>query len=464
MEEDKKQFQDTENEIKAAQSNGTVNPEGDMPAEAAEEVREEISEEMPEKMPGEMPEEMPEAVSEEVSGSFNTIKEKIKKYLPFIAGGLGILIIAAIILIFAFSGKDNIDSYEQDISAEPTVSAAPTETPSPTPSPTPTPTPTPSPTPTPDPHIGEKRSEISGEWLAEETADQRPYCIMFNNIAVASPQSGIGEAAIVYEALAEAGITRLMGVFENLTEESACSDRIGSVRSARHYFASIADEYDSIFIHYGETSYASRKIEKLGMDHMDGIDGIGSTVYYRDNTIKAPHNAFATLSGILKGIEKCKFRTVKNKDTGNHFIFNEEDTDLNGELQKAEKVTLGFSSYTSPYLVYDPETKLYSRYQFGDLHIDYNTGLPLTFKNVIVQIVHEYDKDKNGYQTMDISDNSGTGYYITNGQAEKITWEKKEKTKYMVYKDENGNILSINPGKTFIAVYPDFRSEKLIFE
>ena len=74
--------------------------------------------------------------------------------------------------------------------------------------PTPIPTKAPSPTPTPDTYMGKKQSMLTGEWIEKEQVEKRPYAVMLNNIKVASPQSGIGQADIVYEALTEAGITR----------------------------------------------------------------------------------------------------------------------------------------------------------------------------------------------------------------------------------------------------------------
>lgn len=508
-----------------------------------------------------------------------------KKNKLFIIGGIAAAVVIAAIFLIVFltnSRKEDLSSLVENTA--PTLvpdkasSALPTEdktaaeaTPIPTqaeePAPEPTAIVTEAPTPTPfDPpkaviHNNETQSELTGLWTSSEITKKRPYCIMFNNIEFANPQSGIGCADILYEALTEGGITRMMGVFEGLTEESSCAARIGSVRSARHYFASFADEYDSIFVHYGETTYATKRIAALNLDHLEGTYGIGDTVFYRDKTIKAPHNAFASLSGILKGIEKMKFRDEHQDNwTQNHFLFvdpdleafmNDTDTasdslgESNGTLSEenkqednnasenasaeavitpeepisdlpvetetfsdeltaeesaadeltreelmqyiisdenysgsgyaycsmngkaatpANKITLNYSNYMCPYLTYDEETGLYTRYQYKGVHIDYNTNDPLTFKNVIIQIVHEWDKDKNGYQDMELHDTSGTGYYITEGYCIPIKWQKNENKRTMHYYTEDGEILVLNNGKTFISAYPDFRVSKLIIE
>lgn len=298
-------------------------------------------------------------------------------------------------------------------------------------------------------HEGEMRSYLTGLWVSEEIGLKRPYAIIFNNYKVARNQSGIGQADILYEALVEGGITRLLGIGENFT-----SDRIGSVRSARHYYVSIADEYDAIFIHYGKTKYAVSKIKELNIDNLDGETGLGSVIFYRDKSIKSPHNAFASVEGILAGIKKKNYRSSYRENFSAHYSFYEEDTDL-AKGDTANKVTLRFSSIATPYLVYNTEDKLYYRYQFNGPHIDSNTGDQLAFKNIIIQIVKEWDIDKNDYQTMDFEDASGKGYYITNGKSVPISWKKNEASKIMRYYNEAGEELTMNPGKTYVAIYPD---------
>lgn len=323
---------------------------------------------------------------------------------------------------------------------------------------TPTAQPTAEPSLEVDNHEGEVRSNLTGLWVPEEFAGKRPYAFQFSNFKTVKNQWGISQADIVYEALVEGGITRLLGIGENYQ-----GDRIGSTRSARHYFVSIADEYDAIYIHYGKTKYATAKIKELGINDLDGETGIGSTVFYRDNTMKAPHNAFASLDGILKGIEQKGFRTEHPDGYEQHFSFYEEDTDLTGGAS-ANKVKIDFSSYNTPYFEYNASDKLYSRFQFGGAHLDSNTGKQLVFKNIIIQFVKEWDIDKNDYQTMDLEDASGKGYYISNGTMVPITWKKKEANRWMRYYDEAGNELTINPGKTYIALFPQDRPEDVTVE
>lgn len=308
-----------------------------------------------------------------------------------------------------------------------------------------------------DNHEGEMRSRLTGLWVPLEIGNKRPYAIQFSNFKTVRNQWGIGQADIVYEALVEGGITRLLAIGENFT-----GDRIGSIRSSRHYFVSFADEYDAIYIHYGKTKYAVSKLKELAIDNLDGETGIGTTVFYRDNTMKAPHNAFTSLDKILAGIEKKGYRTEYNSDLDQHFNFYEEDTDLS-EGTECNKISIKYP-YNKPYLKYNLEDKLYYRYQFDEIHKDSNTQKQLSFKNIIVQFVKEWDIDKNGYQTMELENAEGTGYYITNGKVIPITWKKNEKKKWMRYYDSTGEELTLNPGKTYIAIFPNNRTKDVVIE
>lgn len=365
--------------------------------------------------------------------------EKKKKII--IIAVVAVVIIAAVAGI-AFACLPDKDEDEQNTpvqqSTEPAVTATPT--------PTVTPTATPTPEPTKSVPKGMVKSRLTGEYIKKSVADKKPIAVMFNNLSVASPQSGISKAGVLYEAATEGGITRLMGIFESYN-----ADRIGSLRSARHYFVSFAKEWDSIYVHVGGSNAAYDKIKEIGILDMNGIYGIGNTLVYRDHSLKAPHNAFTSKERINKAIKQMGFDTKFSGPTDNHFTFNDEDV-VAEDGKAANKVSIKFSAYTTPYFVYDAKTGLYGRYQFGSKHTDYNTGKQLKFKNIIIMNVKEWTMDKKGRQDMDIVDNTGDGWYITGGKAVKIKWKKKEADNTMQFLDKDGKLLSINTGKTYIGV------------
>lgn len=321
-------------------------------------------------------------------------------------------------------------------------------------------TPTPIPVTTPDPNEGKVRSLLTGEYISKKKANQRPFAVMINNIEYANlRQEGTSQMDILYEALAEGGITRMLGVFQGNQKIK----NVGSVRSARHYYVSFATEWDAIFCHFGHTPYALNKIAKLGTDNLSGLSAIGSVVYRRVSGHAAPHNVFATGKSMLKGARKMGYRTkIDTEKMAKHFDFYEEDTDLASE-SKTNYVKLPFSAYSTTVLKYDKATKEYKKYEYGTKHKDHQNGKQLSFKNVIVQIVKESNKDRNGYQHLHLNE-GGNGYYITNGKRIRIYWKKSEKKGNMTYYDMDGNVLNINSGKTYIAAYPKNRKSMISFK
>ena len=81
------------------------------------------------------------------------------------------------------------------------------------------------------------------------------------------PQSGILYAEIVYEAQVEAGITRLMGVFQDVDEV----EKIGSIRSARHYYVDFAHDNDALYVHFGQSRFAQSRFDNEGIVTISGL-------------------------------------------------------------------------------------------------------------------------------------------------------------------------------------------------
>ena len=120
----------------------------------------------------------------------------------------------------------------------------------------------------------------------------------------------------------------------------------------------------------------------------------------------------------------------------------------------------------TPYFTYGKKDKSYIRFAFGTKHIDKGTGKALKFKNIFIQFVNEYNKDHNGYQTMDLMNQSGSGYYITDGRGIKVYWKKKggaDKTQFFYDKAHSEELL-VNAGKTYYAVFPVNRKDMISFK
>ena len=120
---------------------------------------------------------------------------------------------------------------------------------------------------------------LTGEPLSSKPANTRPFAVMINNIVFAQPQVGISNADMIYEIPAEGGITRMMAIFSHLYDVES----VGSIRSLRPYYLSVALSYDAIVIHAGGSEQAYSDVKTYNADHLDGVrDGNTSSMFYHD--------------------------------------------------------------------------------------------------------------------------------------------------------------------------------------
>ncbi len=301
---------------------------------------------------------------------------------------------------------------------------------------------------------------LTGEWIDESFANARPIAVMINNLKPAIPQAGIEKADIMYEVLVEGGITRMMGVY---TDYSGM-DKIGPIRSARHYYVKLANEYDAIYVHVGHSTYAVTELADSGIDHIDGTEGIGNVFTYRTSDRKAPHNCYSSTEGIMKAFEQTGFSLTHNAGyDSNKFLFQTEDTEL-AEGTVANKITTAFNNNRKPWFEYNAEEKLYYRFEYGDKQIDETTGNQLKYKNVIIQFAsHSVLDEKKDLQEIKLT-GTGDGFYATDGKMIPITWEKQSDKGVTKYYTADGEQLKMNPGKTWITIFKDTEKSGIIAE
>ncbi|PKM57391.1 MAG: hypothetical protein CVU98_06290 [Firmicutes bacterium HGW-Firmicutes-3] len=309
---------------------------------------------------------------------------------------------------------------------------------------------------------GKALNPLTGLYIDENVINRRPVGIVISNIHNAIPQIGIEEADVIYETLVEGGITRLYAVYQDVTGE-----KIGPVRSARHYQLDFAFDFDAIFVHIGGSPQAYNAIKNL---RSPNLDAMSSGVAYKDPSRKSPHSTYATKERIMEVWEQKGYRTDKDPSFVNKFDFSEEIKLI--EPKKVEKVILDFSNYHYAWFDYDTDAMNYKRFQYLNYkntgtgeHIDEGTGQQLAFDNIIIQLasIWTIKGDSAGRMDMNLL-TQGDGYYLTRGEMVPITWSKKSHNEPTRYFDINGDPLIMYPGKTWISVFPTNRTEKLLFE
>ena len=318
----------------------------------------------------------------------------------------------------------------------------------------------------------------------------RPIAVMINNHNQARPyHSGLDKAQIVYEFIVEGGITRMLAVFKDQDVS-----RIGPVRSSRHYYLDYAMENDAIYVHWGWSPQAESDIKTLGINNLNGLYDYG---FSRDQSlvgkINLEHTAITSTDGINESIKRKGYRSeykVDNVEDTLVLKYSADEINLGPEEQKeesyeesdsvsvnatsfasltnavdesipkeendsivAKKIVVPYSNYMTASYIYDDANKYYLRYANGAVHKDYITGEQYHFKNILILKVENHTMDSYGRQDLK-NVGTGKGYYITNGYAREITWQKDSRGSKTIYKYKDGSDVIVNDGNTFIQVEP----------
>lgn len=304
------------------------------------------------------------------------------------------------------------------------------------------------------------RSELTNEWISEDIKNQRPIACMIDNEKKALPHYGVNTADVVYEIMnstANDRITRLMAIVKDWKN----IERLGSVRSTRPTNFFLAGEWNAILIHDGGPFYND---EYYARDYTNNLSGGFARVINGKATEFTEYVTYdsytntqgKTYDGLGARIEASKYSPEYNEFyPGAHFTFNNKDTDIN-ELSgaiKAENVELPFYHNGSK-LKYNPDTKTYDYYEYGEEHIDALDDKITSFKNVILQGCSHTQLDENGYLIYNVIGSGTDGYYLTNGYAVPIAWVKQGETAVTEFKLLTGENITLNTGKTYIGIVP----------
>ena len=275
----------------------------------------------------------------------------------------------------------------------------------------------------------------------------RPIAVMIDNHNQAWPQAGLNKAYLVYEIIVEGGETRLMAVFKGVNV-----DKIGPVRSSRHYFLDYAMENDAIYAHYGWSPLAESDIKSYNINNLNGITESTST-FWRVKDKSAPHNAVTSTDALLKAAKAKGYKTTSTKKSVLNYT---TDNVTLEDGQGATSITIPHSDLQTVKYVYDEDNQVYKRYARNKAQTDWDTGDSITTKNIIITMCDNYtleDSENKGRQGLK---NIGTfnGYYITNGKAIKIKCIKEARNTQTKYEDLQGNEIKVNDGNTWINICP----------
>lgn len=288
------------------------------------------------------------------------------------------------------------------------------------------------------------RNPLTGEkGYNEKLLKNRPVFIVVENHPDARPQWGLTSSDIVWEMVAEGGITRMMLMY---ADASRIPEKVGPVRSARHYFVDIAEGFDAIFVHFGFSPYAKSQIANHGVNN---INGLYDNYFYRDRSrgVASEHTAYTTDESIAKAIENKGYRTTLNEGYESPFKFNKSAKSLSNPCNELK---VSYSSGYTYTLTYDADKKVYLSSLNGNKFVD-SEGTQQNFENVILCYTSISSMgDSKG--RVDFALSEGKGIYASNGTYEIITWKKGDSSDMMKFYDADGKELSLNVGRTYIGI------------
>lgn len=362
-----------------------------------------------------------------------------------------VVIVLAVLLFTIGNDPDPVETPSPTPEPSPVVENTPTPTPEQTPTATPEPTPEPSPEP-------EFVNPLTGEATETDLSGSKPVAIMLNNIKAAMPQQGNSQADIIYEVLAEGGITRMLGVYQDISDLSL----VGSIRSARQYYWELARGHDAVYVHAGGSPEFYKNKENSGLTTVDGVNGYyayASTGLFWRNRQRVEGNYYAYEHSLITSGEKLSEILSARGLLGAHsdgfdykmsFADPKDAAPIDGDA--VNSLTVNFSNYKSTTFRYDGESGLYKVEQYGKEYIDGNDGSQIAVTNVIILKTKCTVVDDAGRITVDLS--SGEGWFTCGGSIRPITWEKGGADKPLRYYDEFGQPLTLGRGKTYVCIIP----------
>lgn len=321
----------------------------------------------------------------------------------------------------------------------------------------------------PCPISGQLFSKQQRQWWEEH----RPLGIMIENHKESRPQSGLSKADVIYEAVAEGGITRFLAVFY-------CQDAeiVGAVRSARTYFLDFISEYGDypLYAHVGGANTPGKadalgQIREYGWQNYNDLNqfSIGFPVFYRDydrlgRTVATEHTMYSSTTRLWDYAKEERGLSNVDED-GNSwdedFTYYKYKEDAAEDARSASQ-SISYNPWDGygDYLVewdYNRTTNSYLRSNGGKPHQDLNTDTQLSAKNVIVLFMRE-SRANDGYEgnlhLLYGTTGQGDAIVFQDGKEIKANWSKKNRTSRLILTDSRGQEIEYNPGLTWFSVLP----------
>ncbi|ADC49999.1 hypothetical protein BpOF4_09720 [Alkalihalophilus pseudofirmus OF4] len=276
---------------------------------------------------------------------------------------------------------------------------------------------------------------------SEYEAKNRPVAVMINNHPAARPQTGLVDADVMYEVLAEGEMTRFVAIFH-----STLPEEVGPVRSAREYHIELVNGYDAAFVTHGWSPGAEQQLRAGRTDYLSGLQYDGS-LFQRSSDRRAPHNSYITFENIKKGIEQEGYEW--EAEVTPLTFYTNDDIQVVGNA--ASEVVINYLNRNEVTYSYDETTGMYHRFNGEMQTVDYKTDEPLEAANLFIVETGHRVVDDAGRREINLTE-GGRGLLIQSGIANEVMWKNIDGKILPV--DENENEMPLKPGLTWINIVP----------
>lgn len=296
------------------------------------------------------------------------------------------------------------------------------------------------PNPTPEPI--KYYSPLTGNLVASEAATKQAVTgIMIENSPDARPQSGIKDSGIVFEAIAEGGITRFLVLYQQEKPQL-----IGPVRSLRLYDVDWAAAFDTSIGHVGGSAAALAEVRNGNYRDIDQF--FNSPSYWRATDRWAPHNMYTSFANL------DALNTAKGYTTSNFTGFTRVDGKVSDTLTATNiNITISSYLYNSTY-TYNSSSNNYARSQAGEPHMDRESG-QISPSVIVAMRVDESTVLEDGYRENINTIGSGNAIIFQNGTATNVTWHKNSKQEQITFTDAAGSDVPLVRGQTWVVAVPN---------
>lgn len=289
---------------------------------------------------------------------------------------------------------------------------------------------------------------LTGERAPGGKVPNRPAIgVKIGNDEASRPQSGLQEADIVYEEMAEGGITRYLAVYQ-------CHDApvLGPVRSVRwddwHVLASYG--HPILAFSGGIDQWNAVVASLTWLYDANGSFYPAAGAYYRTSNRVAPWNLYTSTAALWK------------LDSSNRAAppaqFHYRPRPASSASAASGATIVGFASGENVVWRWSAKAKDWERYYGSQPDLDAK-GQQLHATNVVIQVVTTapgpYAESGDVPDTDSITEGSGTAYLLRDGKVERGTWDTPSYGDRMGLRLADGQVMALSPGNTWVEMVPD---------